>query len=124
MITALDFHHITNQIPNCINIALLQGEKPPKISGFNIKPFYFSKSTFDVGVETYEISGFSIKAFSPEKSVVDCFKYANKIGINIALESLKLCISQKQSHMRDFLKYAKLSRVINKMRPYLESLYG
>jgi len=123
LITALDFYNITTIIPRAINIALPQGAKPPRIEGYKIRAFYFTKSQLEIGVETYDIAGFKIKIFSPERTVVDCFKYANKIGLHVAIEGLKMCINNRQSTAKEFLKFARLARVNKKMNPYLQALY-
>lgn len=123
LVTALDFHNITTLIPRAVYIALPQGTKLPKIKGHKIRAFYFTKQQLELGVETHEIDGFKIMVYSPEKTVVDCFKYANKVGLNIAIEALKMCIAQRHSRARDFLQFARAARVNKKMQPYLEAIY-
>jgi predicted transcriptional regulator of viral defense system len=110
-------------IPRATYIALPQGTKPPRIRGHKIRAFYFTKLQLELGVETHEIEGFKIMVFSPEKTVADSFKYANKVGLNIAIEALKMCISQRHSRARDFLQFACAARVTKKMQPYLEAIY-
>lgn len=123
LITALDFHNITTVIPRAIYIALAQGEKPPRIEGHKIRAFYYTKSQLKYGLETHDIAGFKIQLFSPEKTVVDCFKYANKTGLDVAIEALKMCITDRNSKPLDFLRFARLARVNKKMQPYLQALY-
>ncbi|TXG75874.1 transcriptional regulator [Candidatus Dojkabacteria bacterium] len=123
LITALDFHNITTVIPRAIYIALPQGAKLPQIDGHKIRAFYYTKTQLETGVEIHEIAGIKIKIFSPEKTVVDCFKYANKTGLDVAIEALKMCIADKGSKPTDFLKFARIARVNRKMQPYLQALY-
>jgi predicted transcriptional regulator of viral defense system len=123
LITALDFHNITTVIPRAIYIALPQGAKPPKIEGHKIRAFYYTKPQLEAGIETHDIAGVKIKIFSAEKTVVDCFKYANKTGLDVAIEALKMCMADKKSKPMDFLKFARLARVNKKIQPYLQALY-
>ena len=123
LISALDFHDITTQIPHAVYIAFPKGTKTPKIEYPKIRVFTYSPMDFCVGVETHELNGFKIKIFSPEKSVVDCFKFRNKIGKDVALEGLRLCFERKNSKPMQFLKYARIAKVNNIITPYLEALY-
>lgn len=123
LISALDFHNLTTVIPRAVYIALPQGAKPPRIEGHKIRAFYYTKPQLEAGVETHTIAGINIKIFSAEKTVVDCFKYANKTGLEVAIEALKMCITYKKSKIVEFLKFARLARVNGKMQPYLQALY-
>jgi predicted transcriptional regulator of viral defense system len=120
LISALDFHEITTQIPHAVYIALPKGTKTPKIEHPRIRVFKYS---LDSGVEVHNLNGFKIRIFSPEKTVVDCFKFRNKIGKDVAIESLRLCMEKKHSKPMQFLKYARIAKVKNIISPYLEALY-
>lgn len=123
VITALDFHHITTQIPKTIDVALPQGAKPPNVLGYRLRAFYYSAPELKAGIEIHDVDGFKIKVFCPQKTVFDCFKYSNKIGLNVAIEALKLCIAEKKSRAKDFLQFSRISRVNKRMQPYLEAIY-
>ena len=76
----------------------------------------------NAGVEIHNIDGMPVRIFDPEKTVADCFKFRHKIGINVALEALKLCRARKRFQLRKQVNYARLCRVERIMRPYLEAL--
>jgi hypothetical protein len=82
----------------------------------------FSGEALSFGVENHRIEGVLIKVYSPSKSVADCFKYRNKIGLDIALEALKDCLRQRKATPDDLLKAARVCRVEKVMKPYLEAL--
>ena len=82
-----------------------------------------SGSALKFGVRKYRVLGGSLRAYTPAKTVVDCFKFRNKIGVDVALEALKECRRLKKASMDEILAAAKICRVANVMRPYLESLW-
>lgn len=122
LLSALAFHDITDHIPNEIYIALPRDVKPPKLSYPPIKAFHFSDSSYEAGIEVHTLDGKSIKIYCPEKTVVDCFRFRNKIGLEIAISALKLCIEKFKSRPADFLKYARVCGVEKIILPYLEAL--
>ena len=82
----------------------------------------FSESSLDYGVVTQEVEGVAVRVFDPAKTVADCFKYRNKIGLDVALEALRDCYRQRKATMDELWKAAKVCRVARVMRPYLESI--
>jgi len=122
LISALAFHEITTEIPHEVSIALPHGARTPRLEPLPIRAFRFSAETLSAGVETHRLDGVDIKVFSPEKTVADCFKFRNQIGLDVALEALKLCLQRKRSQPKKLLEYARLCRVEKIMRPYLEAL--
>lgn len=123
LLSALDFHGITSQIPHQIYIAYKQNWHQPKIEYPPIKTFRFSESSFNTGVEEHIIDGVNVKIYSPEKTIIDCFKFRNKVGIDVAIEALKLYWQKnKKPNIQLILKYAKICRVDKIIRPYLEGL--
>ena len=81
----------------------------------------FSDQAYGAGVEKHQIDRVSVRIYSPEKTLADCFKFRNKIGMDIVLEALKLYKTRKKSKIKDLLGYAKICRVEKVMRPYLEA---
>lgn len=122
LLSALQFHKITTQLPFEVWLAIdvkarrPQGELPP------LRICTFSKLALSYGVEKHKIGGTVIKVYSPAKTVADCFKYRNKIGLDVAIEALRAVWSKKKASMDDLYKAAKVCRVANVMRPYLESI--
>jgi len=81
----------------------------------------FSGEALTEGVESHEIEGVNVKVFSPAKTVADCFKYRNKIGVDVAVEALVECRAQHKASVEDIWHCAKICRVANVIRPYLEA---
>ena len=120
LISALSFHEITTQIPHAIAIALPKGAETPRLLYPPLSVHRFSKEALKEGVEEHRINGVTVKVFNSEKTLADCFKFRNKIGLDIVLEALKLYRSKGQFNTEKLLKYAKICRVEKVMRPYLE----
>jgi predicted transcriptional regulator of viral defense system len=122
LISALAHHGLTTQIPHTIDVALPMHARVPKI-GLPIRTFWFSEPAFSTGVETARFDGVAARIYSAEKTIADCFKYRNKIGPDVAIEALKeYRRNSKRADLQKIVRYAKLWRVDNVMRPYLESL--
>ena len=120
LISALSFHEMTTQIPHSISIALARGSVTPRIDYPPISIHRFSKEALLAGVDVHHIDNVPIRVYSPEKTLADCFKFRNKIGMDVVLEALKLYKLRKEFKAGEILKYAKICRVENIMRPYLE----
>ena len=121
LLTALQFHGLTTQLPRQVWIALPQGSHAPRIDYPPLKLIQYSGDAFTQGIETHRIDQVEIRVYSAAKTVADCFKHRNKIGLDVALEALKDARSQKKASADDLWRYAKICRVANVMRPYLEA---
>ncbi|MBL4818878.1 MAG: type IV toxin-antitoxin system AbiEi family antitoxin domain-containing protein [Deltaproteobacteria bacterium] len=124
LISALDFHGITTQIPHFVYLAVPKGTKAPKIRYPNVRIFTYSLKDLAAGITEHTVGNFKIRVSSPEKTVVDCFKYRNKIGLDVAIEALKLCVERTKTSPAKFLKYARIAKVNKIISPYLETLYA
>ena len=122
LISALALHEITTEIPHEVSIALPRTVKRPRLDYPPLRVFWFSGEALTAGVEEHKIDGVTLKVYGPEKTVADCFKFRNKIGLDVAIEALKLCRERKRSTPRTLLHYARICRVERIMRPYLEAL--
>jgi predicted transcriptional regulator of viral defense system len=122
LLSALAYHNITTHIPNKIDIALKKGASKPRLRYPPIDYYWFSEHSFIAGVETHTIDKKQIKIYSPEKTVADCFKFRKRIGLDTAVEALKLCRSRKRSEISTIMKYAEICRVANVIQPYLEAI--
>lgn len=120
--SALAFHEITTQIPHEVSIALSKGARTPRIDFPPITAHRFAEETLKIGVEEHNIDGVRVKIYCSEKAIADCFKFRNKIGMDIVLEALKLYKLRKKFDLQKLLKYAKICRVEKIMMPYLEAL--
>jgi len=123
LITALSFHELTTQIPHAIDIAIARNARAPRINWPPIRVYRRSPMVFEAGIEKHQIDGVTIQIYSAEKTLVDCFKYRNKLGIDIVLEALKFYRVRKPLKVDDVIKYAKICRVEKIMMPYLESIW-
>jgi predicted transcriptional regulator of viral defense system len=122
LISALAFHEITTQIPHEVYVALERGARTPHLGFPPLRIFRFSGKAFTEGVEAHEMDGVSIRIYSPEKTLADCFKYRNKIGMDTALEALKLYRQRKRIKVEALLELARICRVEKVMRPYIEAV--
>lgn len=122
LLSALRFHEIGTQAPHEIWIAIDVKAWAPKIESPSIRIVRLSGDVLHFGVQEREISGGTIRVFNPAKTVADCFKFRHKIGVDVALEALRECYRQKKATMNELWEAAKVCRVANVMKPYLESL--
>lgn len=121
LVSALSFHEITTQIPHEVSIAIPKDGKPPMIDYPPVRVHKFSKDSFQAGIAEHRIDGVAVKVYSPEKTLADCFKFRNKIGMDVVLEALKLYKSRMKFDHKKILEYAKICRVDKVVRPYLEA---
>lgn len=121
LISALDFHGLTTQIPHRVDIAIPRSAGIPRIDHPPLAVKRFSDASYAAGIESHMIDGASAKIYSAEKSLADSFKYRNKIGMEIALEALNLYRSRKKVQPAEILKYARICRVERVITPYLEA---
>lgn len=122
LLSALSFHKFTTQNPFEVWIALKVGAWTPKIDYPPIRVFRFSQKSFSVGFKEYDISGVKIKVYTPAKTIVDCFRFRNKIGLDVALEALHEGWRKRLFTMDELYKYGEICKVNKVMKPYLESL--
>jgi predicted transcriptional regulator of viral defense system len=122
LLSALRFHNLTTQSPFEVWLAIGEKAWRPRMEYPPLRIVRFSQATLSAGVEKHQIEGVTVPVYSPAKTVADCFKYRNKIGLDVAIEALRECWSSRRCTMDDLWHYADICRVQNVMRPYLESL--
>ncbi|MGC2423338.1 MAG: type IV toxin-antitoxin system AbiEi family antitoxin domain-containing protein [Nitrospirota bacterium] len=122
LLSALRFHGLTTQAPFEVWIAIDRKARMPKQGGPPMHIVRFSGEALSSGVEEHIVENVPVSVFCPAKTVADCFKYRNKIGLDVALEALRDCWRNRRCTLDDLWRYAKICRVANVMRPYLESL--
>lgn len=122
LISALQFHGLTTQIPHEVWIAIDVKARRPILSWPPVKVVRFSGQALSAGVEEHKIEGVPVKTYSSAKTVADCFKYRNKIGIDLAIEALRDALRQRKATLNEIHRFAKVCRVERVMRPYLESV--
>jgi len=121
LLSALSFHEMTTQIPHSVSLALENGAEKPRIVYPPVTVYRFSPSCFKLGIETHQLDGVPVKIYSPEKTLVDCFKFRNRIGMDIVLEALKLYRQRLHKNLHALMQYAEVCRVASVMKPYLEA---
>ncbi len=121
LISALSYHEITTQIPHEVYVAISRKMSYPRLEYPPARFFKFSEKSFKAGVDIHKISGIDVKIYSPEKTIVDCFRYRNKIGMDVALEALKLWRRKKNADIGKVMEYAIICRVYNVIKPYVEA---
>ena len=122
LLSALRFHQLTTQNPHQVWLALDHKAWRPAMGTVAIRVIYSSGAALNEGVEEHCVEGVPIKVYSPAKTVADCFKFRNKVGLDVALEALRETWRARRATMKDMEHYARIDRVANVMRPYFESL--
>ena len=122
LVSALQFHGLTTQIPRRIHIALPEGASTPRLSHPPLQVYRFRGPAMTEGVEQHPIDGRALRVFSPEKSLADCFKFRRRIGLDICLEALRAYLRRRQVDVAALQRYARVDRVARVMQPYLEAM--
>ncbi len=122
LISALAFHDLTTQIPHYIYLALLRGMEAPRMEYPPLRLFWFSHEPYAEGIETHQMDSAPVRVYSAEKTLADCFKYRNKIGLDVAIEAIQLYFERKPVKVDELMHYAAVCRVRKVMRPYVETL--
>jgi len=122
LLSALQFHGLTTQLPHEVWIAIGTRVWAPRMDSTQIRVTRFSPTTLAFGVDRQRIGGVIVPVFNPAKTVADCFKFRNKIGLDVAIEALRDCLSQKQATVDELEQAARVCRVSTVLRPYMEAM--
>jgi len=122
LVSALAFHDLTSQVPHEVFVAIPRGSEPPRVDYPPVRVFRFSPAPFVAGSETHRLDGVPVRIYSREKTLADCFKYRNTIGLDTAIEAVRLYRQQGRVNVTRLLEFAKICRVERIIRPYLEAL--
>jgi predicted transcriptional regulator of viral defense system len=122
LISALSFHELTTQVPHTIDVALERGTTKPRLDYPPTRFFWFSGRAFQEGIETRELDGTPVRIYDPEKTLADCFRYRNQIGMDVVLEAMRLWRERRRKKLDVLIEYARMRHVERAMRPYLEAL--
>lgn len=122
LLSALQFHGMTTQSPFEVWLAIGESREAPRIGVVSLRIARFSAESLKAGVEPHNMGGAELRVFSAAKTVADCFKYRNKIGVDVATEALRDYLRQCKGPIDDLTKYARICRVERVMEPYLEAL--
>jgi predicted transcriptional regulator of viral defense system len=122
LISALALHELTTQIPSWVYVALPRGAARPALDHPPLRIFWFSGDAYSAGVEVRRVDDAEVRLYNSAKTIADCFKYRNKIGLDVALEALRLYRKRRDFDVDALLHYARICRVARVMRPYVEAL--
>lgn len=122
LISALAYHELTEQVPHEVQIALPRDTKTPVLDHPPIRVFRFSEATLSGGVEEVTLDGVRVRVFGPAKSVADCFRFRNKLGVDVAVDALSRWLARPGSKPAEVLRYARVCGVERIITPYLEAL--
>ena len=122
LISALSFHGLTTQIPHEVWIAVDRRARRPAGVSPRIRVFRVSPPAFDAGIEIKNIESVPVRIYSAAKTVADCFKFRNKIGLDVAIEALKDAVRQRKATRSAIFEFARLCRVEKVIQPYLDAI--
>ena len=122
LISALDFHELTTQIPHAVWIMIDRSGRRPKIARPSIHIVYASGESRTAGVETHTVEGAKVAMTNTAKTVADCFKYRDHVGQDVAIEALRDCLRRRKATPSEVYEMARIDRVTKVMRPYIEAL--
>jgi len=122
LLSALQYHRIGTQSPHEVWLAIDVKARKPVLDVPPVRIVRFSGRALSFGIETHELEGVRVKVTSREKTVADCFKYRNKLGLDVALEALREYLRSKKRSVDDLVRAARVCRVARVMQPYLESM--
>jgi predicted transcriptional regulator of viral defense system len=122
LISGLAYHALTTQIPHEVHVALPRGSEEPRIDHPPIKTYRFTGEALTAGIETHEMDGVKVRIYSPEKTIADCVKFRNKIGMDTVLEAIRFYRERKSIKVDELMRYAEICRVKKVIRPYLEAV--
>lgn len=122
LLSALRVHEIGTQAPHQVWLAIPHRAQTPRLSQPALRVIRMSKKSLLDGIDRHRIDGVEVPVFNAAKTIADCFKFRNKIGLDVALEALREGWRERKVMMDDLWRYANVNRVSNVMRPYLESV--
>ncbi len=122
LLTALRFHGLTTQSPFEVWLAINHKARSPKNGSPRLRLIRMSGKALSEGVEKHRIEGVTVRIYSSAKTVADCFKFRNKIGLDVALEALRDYRQKHRAGIDELWRFARICRVARVMRPYLEAL--
>ena len=122
LVSALQFHDITLQLPRSVWVAVGSKDRKPAIDYPPIRIARFGEKALTLGVRIYTIDAVPVRIFDPAKSIVDCFRFRNAVGLDVALEALRMGWRSRKAKPDDIVRYSQALRIWSVVRPYLESV--
>jgi len=122
LISALSYHKITTQIPHEIWLTIPRGAWRPEMAYPPLNLTYISGRAYSFGIEEHVMNGVTVNIYSPAKTIADCFKFRNKVGLDVAIEALREAWRSRKVTIDELVEAAKIDRVSRIIRPYLEAI--
>ncbi|MCK5654703.1 MAG: transcriptional regulator [Candidatus Aureabacteria bacterium] len=122
LLSALAFHEATNEIPKYVDVAIPRGTHANKIKYPPVKFYRFASITWKPGIEEHKVGDHKIKVYSLARTIADCFKFRNRIGVNVARDALKIAVTEKGIEPKEIMHFAKICRVDKIIKPMLETM--
>lgn len=122
LISALAYHEITTQIPHFVYVAIPTKTRPSRLEYPPLRYFRYSEKVYNAGIETKLIGGFPVKIYNIEKTLADCVKFRNKIGMDVVIEALKMYWQRKGTKINKLYEYAKINRIEKILQPIMETI--
>jgi len=122
LISALAYYGITTQIPHFVYVAIPVNSRKPKLDYPPIRYFWYSEKVYQAGMKTIQIKGCPVKIYDIEKTLADCVKFRNKIGMDVVIEALKMYWRGKKTNLDKLYEYAKINRVEKILQPIMETI--
>ena len=122
LLPALSYYELTTFNPSVISMAICRGSREPKINYPPVEFYHFSKKQFEAGLSKIKIKGHEIRIYNPEKTICDCFRYRNKLGLDIAKEGLSEYLKRKDRDLEKLLEYAEICRIKPLLQTWLNAM--
>jgi len=122
LLSALSFYEATSEIPKCVDLAIPEGTHANRIKYPPVKFYRFAHKAWEAGIEKHKIEDHQVRVYNLAKTIADCFKFRNRIGTGIARDALKIAVAEKNINPKEIMKYAKICRVNNIIKPILEAM--
>lgn len=122
LLSALSYYELTTFTPSVITMAICRGSRKPKINYPPVEFYHFSKKQFEAGINKIKIKAHKIRIYNPEKTICDCFRYRNKLGLDIAKEGLSEYLKRKDRNLEKLLEYAEICRIKPLLQTWLNAM--
>lgn len=122
LLSALSYFELTTFNPSVTSMAICRGSREPKIEYPPVEFYHFSKKQFEAGISKKKIKGYKIRIYNPEKTICDCFRYRNKLGLDIAKEGLSEYLKRKDRNLEKLLEYAEICRIKPLLKIWLNAM--
>ncbi|MCF8069144.1 MAG: type IV toxin-antitoxin system AbiEi family antitoxin domain-containing protein [Desulfobacterales bacterium] len=122
LISALAFHNLTTQTPHYVWLAVHRKARKPKIDYPPVRIFFFNEKAFSCGIETHQIMDQNVRIYNAPKTVIDCFRWRDAVGLDVAIEAAKEYLKRRDTSLSELMDYAKTCNVEKIIRPYIEAL--